>query len=556
MKFDLLIKDGTVIDGSGQPRFEADIGIVGDEIAAIGSLGTSAAEVLDARDQIVSPGFVDAHTHMDAQIFWDPIGTCSCFHGVTSVVMGNCGFTLAPANLEDVDLVLENLEEAEAIPADVLAAGVEFKWQTFPEFIGVLEDLPKGINYAGYVGHSALRTYAMRERAFTHQATSEDLELMAGALRDGLEAGAIGFSTSRNPSHIRPGGEPVASRLADWEEVEALVGVMAEMGQGVFEISRGHPLPDDVATEFRTRLKNLAVKSGRPITFGVFSDAKEPGAWKRLLDTVAETNAAGGRMIAQAHSNTMYQYHTLRTALPFDQLEPWKALKAMSAGERGAILTNPERRQLLIDAVRDMPTQPDYDRLMLFEDVQGSDTSVADQARKSGCEPAEIILDHILSSTAERFFRTPIANVRSEEIEAVLQHPNSVVTFSDSGAHVNQIADFSLQTHFLSHWVRQREVFSLEQAVKRITSDITHGWGFNDRGLLAIGKKADITLFDADNIAPLMPETANDLPLQAVRLRQEANGIHATVVNGEILIRNGEHTGGLPGRVLKPGVSA
>ena len=556
MKYDLLIKDGTVIDGSGQPRFEADIGIVGDKIAAIGSLGTSASEVLDARDQIVSPGFVDAHTHMDAQIFWDPIGTCSCFHGVTSVVMGNCGFTLAPANIEDIDLVLENLAEAEAIPADVLAAGVEFKWKTFPEFIGVLEDLPKGINYAGYVGHSALRTYAMRERAFTHQATSEDLEAMAGALRDGLEAGAIGFSTSRNPSHIRPGGEPVASRLADWEEVEALVGVMAEMGQGVFEISRGHPLPHDIATEFRTRLKDLAVESGRPITFGVFSDAKEPGAWKRLLDTVAETNAAGGRMIAQAHSNTMYQYHTLRTTLPFDQLEPWKALKTMSAGEREAILTDPERRQLLIDAANGMPTQPDYDRLMLFEDVQGSDTSVAEKARQSGCEPPEIILDHILSSAAERFFRTPIANVRSEEIEAVLQHPNSVVTFSDSGAHVNQIADFSLQTHFLSHWVRKRGTFSLEQAVKRITSDITRGWGFNDRGLLAIGKKADITIFDADNIAPLMPETANDLPLQAVRLRQGANGIHATMVNGQILIRNGEHLGGLPGRVLKPGVSA
>lgn len=555
MKFDLLIKDGTVIDGTGKPRFEADIGIVGDEIAAIGSLGTSAAEVLDARDQIVSPGFVDAHTHMDAQIFWDPLGTCSCFHGVTSVVMGNCGFTLAPANIEDVDLILENLEEAEAIPADVLAAGVEFKWKTFPEFLEVLEDVPKGINYAGYVGHSALRTYAMRERCFTDKATPEDLETMAGALRDGLKAGAVGFSTSRNPSHIRPGGEPVASRLADWDEVESLVGIMAEMDQGVFEISRGHPLPPDVATEFRTRLKNLAVSSGRPITFGVFSDSNEPGAWKRLLDTVAETNAAGGQMIAQAHSNTMYQYHTLRTTFPFDSLEPWRVLKNMGADERKMTLADTDRRHRLVAAARDMPRPPDYHRLMLFEHIQGPDTSVAERARQTGCEPAEVILDHVLSSDADIFFRTPIANLHGEEIQEVLQHPNSVVTFSDSGAHVSQIADFSLQTHFLSHWVRNREAFSLEHAVKRITSDITRGWGFNDRGILETGKKADITIFDADNVAPRMPETANDLPLQAIRLRQEANGIHATVVNGQILIRNGEPAGALPGRVLKPSVS-
>ena len=552
MKFDLLIKDGTVIDGTGRPRFAADIGIVGDQIAAIGSLGTSATELLDARGQIVSPGFIDAHTHMDAQIFWDPLGTCSCFHGVTSVVMGNCGFTLAPANIEDVDLVLENLEEAEAIPADVLAAGVEFKWETFPEFIEVLEDIPKGINYAGYVGHSALRTYAMRERAFTDKATSQDLEAMAKALRDGLQAGAVGFSTSRNPTHIRPGGEPVASRLADWAEVEALVGVLADGDQGVFEISRGHPLPPDVATEFRSRLRDLALSSGRPITLGVFSDANEPGAWKRLLDTVKETNRAGGRMIAQAHSNTMYQYHALRTTLPFDSLEPWKALKAMSASERRGVLADSDIRHRLIESAREMPRPPDYDRFMVVEHVQGTDTSVAERARQTGCEPAEVVLDHLLASDADRFFRTPIANVRAEEIQEVLQHPNSVVTFSDSGAHVNQIADFSLQTHFLSHWVRNRGAFSLEQAVRRITSDIAHGWGFNDRGILGVGKKADVTVFDADNIAPLMPETADDLPLNAVRLRQEAHGIHATVVNGQVLLRDGEHTGALPGRVLKP----
>lgn len=553
MKYDLLIKDGTVIDGTGKARFEADIGIVDDQIVAIGSLGTDAKELIDARDRIVSPGFVDAHTHMDAQIFWDPLATCSCLHGVTSVVMGNCGFTLAPVNVEDVDLVLENLEEAEAIPADVLAAGVEFRWKTFPEFIEVLEELPKGINFAGYVGHSALRTYAMRERSFTDLATAEDLEVMATALRDGLKAGAIGFSTSRNPNHIRPGGEPVASGVADWAEVEALVGVMSEMGQGIFEIAKEgkDPLPPDVSLDFNTRLKNLAVESGRPVTLGVFSAVQEPGNWRNLLNMVETANAAGGRMIAQVHSNTMYEYHTLKTDLPFDGLEPWQALRAMTREAQAAAMTDADMRRRLIEAANDMARRPDYEQLMIVENVQGPDVSVAERARQLGKEPVEVILDHLFASEDDAFFRTSFANQRSEEILGLMSHPDSVVTFSDSGAHVSQIADFSLHTHFLSHWVRERGAFSLEEAVRRITSEIAAGWGFDDRGLLRVGKKADVTIFDADNIAPLMPEVATDLPLNGVRLRQGATGIHATVVNGQVLIRDGEPTGALPGRVLK-----
>ena len=553
MQYDLLIKGGTVIDGTGKARFEADIGIAGDQIAAIGSLGTRAKELIDARGQIVSPGFVDAHTHMDAQIFWDPLATCSCLHGVTSVVMGNCGFTLAPVNVEDVDLVLENLEEAEAIPADVLAAGVEFTWKTFPEFIEVLEGLPKGINFAGYVGHSALRTYAMRERSFTELATAEDLEVMANALRNGLKAGAVGFSTSRNPNHIRPRGEPVASRVADWAEVEALVGVMADMGQGIFEISREgkDPLPPDESLDFNNRLMNLAVDSGRPVTLGIFSVVQEPGNWQNLLNMVETTNAAGGRMIAQVHSNTMYEYHTLKTDLPFDELEPWKALKLMTPENQAAAMADGDLRRRLIEAAKDMPRPPLYEQLMIVENIQGPDVSVAEVAQQSAKEPAEVVLEHLFGGQADAFFRTPFANQRSEEILGLMSHPDSVVTFSDSGAHVSQIADFSLHTHFLSHWVRERGAFSLEEAVRRITSVSATAWGLHDRGVLRVGKKADINIFDADNIAPLMPEVATDLPLNGVRLRQGATGIHATVVNGQVLIRDGEPTGALPGRILK-----
>jgi N-acyl-D-amino-acid deacylase len=553
MKYDLLIKGGTVIDGTGRPRFDADIGIVADEIVAIGNLGTNAADVIDASGKIVSPGFVDAHTHMDAQIFWDPLGTCSCFHGVTSVVMGNCGFTLAPVNVEDIDLVLENLEEAEAIPADVLAAGVEFKWKTFAEFFDVLDDLPKGINYAGYVGHSALRTFAMRERAFTDTATAQDLGVMAAALQDGLNAGAIGFSTSRNPSHIRPGGEPVVSRVATWTEVEALMQVMTDMGKGIFEISREgkDPLPADVSVDFNTRLKRLAIESGRPVTLGIFSVVQEPGLWKKLLEMVEETNAQGGKMVAQVHSNTMYEYHTLRTDLPYDSLEPWQALKKLSPKEQKTQLFDPDVRRRLCESARGMPVPPDYEKLKVVERFQGPDVSVADLVRETGRDAPNVIVDHLSSASADAFFRTPFANEADDDILGLIQHPNSVVTFSDSGAHVSQIADFSLHTHFLSHWVRERRALTLEEAVRRITSEIAHHWGLTDRGVLSTGKKADVTIFDADHIAPLMPEVATDLPLNGVRLRQGATGVHATVVNGQVLLRDGEHTGALPGHLLR-----
>ena len=553
MKYDLLIKNGTIIDGTGRERFEGDVGIVDDQIEAIGNLGTSATEVIDARDRIVSPGFVDAHTHMDAQIFWDPLGTCSCEHGVTSVVMGNCGFTLAPVNGDDIEMVLENLEEAEAIPADVLAAGVDFRWRTFPEFLDVLDDLPKGINYAGYVGHSALRTFAMRERAFTDTATNEDLTIMADALRDGLRAGAVGLSTTRNPSHIRPGGEPVVSRVANWSEVEALVGVMSELNKGIFEISREgkDPLPTNDSLDFNTRLKRLAIDSRRPVTLGIFSVLSEPDLWRTLLSMVEQTNAEGGRMVAQVHSNTMYEYHSLRAEMPFDSLPAWADLKHLSHAEQRARLGNESVCRELMEAARSLDPQPDYSLFMPVESLSAPDVSVAERAAQSGKDPLTVIIEHLRNGDGDQFFRTPFANQREQTVLDLIEHPNSVVTFSDSGAHVSQIADFSLHTHFLSHWVRRQRALSLEEAVRRITSDVADNWGFSDRGSLVIGKRADVAIFDADNIAPLMPTVANDLPLNGVRIRQGATGIDATVVNGEVLMRDGQHTGALPGRLLR-----
>src|SRR5919204_793880 len=308
MAYDLLIRNGVVVDGSGMPRYRADIGVRHGRIAAIGRIRERAREVFDADGQVVAPGFIDGHTHMDAQIFWDPFGTCSCWHGITSVVMGNCGFTLAPCSAADKHLVMRNLERAEDINSEAMNAGIDWTWTTFPEFLDRLESLPKGINYAGYIGHSALRTYVMGERAFEKPATEDDLRAMERELRDALRAGAMGFTTSRSPSHETPDHRPVASRVADWSEVRRLVNTMGDLNAGIFEIA-GENVDREPGNpglaDYHRRLKELAVESGRPVTFGVFGRRDARQVWRKYMALLDETAAAGGRMFAQAHSRSL-----------------------------------------------------------------------------------------------------------------------------------------------------------------------------------------------------------------------------------------------------------
>src|SRR6266481_5210450 len=302
MAYDLLIKNGWVVDGSGLPRYRGDVGVKAGKIVAIGRLREGAREVIDAEGRVVAPGFVDGHTHMDAQIFWDPLGTSSCWHGITSVVMGNCGFTLAPCAKSDRHLVVRNLERAEDIAAEAMEAGIDWTWTTFGEFLDAVESLPKGINYAGYLGHSALRAYVMGERAFEQEAREDDLRAMERELRDAIRAGAICFTTSRSPSHETPDRRPVASRLATWQEVRRLVGVMGDMNAGIFEIAGERHAADSDLREYHERLRDLAVETGRPVTWGLFSRRTEPDRWRAYVGLLEETARAGGRMFAQVHS--------------------------------------------------------------------------------------------------------------------------------------------------------------------------------------------------------------------------------------------------------------
>lgn len=560
MAFDLLVKNGMIVDGSGLPRFRGDVAVKDGKIVEIGRLdGAAAKETLDAEGHVVSPGFVDGHTHMDAQIFWDPIGTSSCYQGVTSVVMGNCGFTLAPCREAEADLVFRNLERAEDISRAAMLAGIKWQWETFPQLLDVMDALPKGINYAGYVGHCALRTYVMGQRAFTDAATDEDMKAMIHHTREAIAAGAHGFSTTRSVNHQTSDDKPVASRLATWGEFETLV---KSMGGGMVEVA-GEPTGaiSDKARTYYEGLSKLAIESGRPITFGLFNRRNNPGGWRSTFEIIERTARQGGRMFAQVHSRALSVLLSFETHTPFDKWEMWRDMRKLPLAEQKKWLLDADKRRQLVEiasrpydgpVVRGTEARPpEWDYVYAMTDMRGPHKSMAELARQRNTHPVELMIDMALERDMKFFMMQPDANENQTEALELMKHPRSVVTFSDSGAHVSQIMDASLQTHLLSHWVRDKQAFTLEEAVKMLTCDNATQFGFHDRGLLREGMAADIVVFDPDTVGPRMPEVVTDLPAQAKRLRQKADGMRATIVNGQVVLRDNEPTGHNPGRLLR-----
>jgi len=560
LSYDLVIKNGMIIDGSGGARYRGDVGVRDGKIASIGRINAPADEVIDAEGHVVTPGFVDGHTHMDAQIFWDPLGSCSCYHGVTTAVMGNCGFTLAPCREAEIDYVFQNLERAEDISRAAMLEGINWAWETYPEYLDVIDKLPKGMNYAGYIGHSALRTYVMGERAFDEQASEDDLKAMVANVQDAVRAGAIGFSTSRSPAHMRPDDRPVASRIADFSEVRAIVNGMGEIDAGIFQLAmeRGN---DEEVKAFHRKLVDLAQESGRPVTFGSLTRRDHPGAWKDLYDIIEQGNLDGGRVFTQVHAREINVILSFETQLPFDDWPVWREFRQLPLAEQKTGLRDPETKRRLIEAAEGAVSNkvvsggeappPQWEYFYLMDKVSWPHLSLAEIARERGVGPVEALIDVALEHDLDVFFRQPIINDDDEGALAIMKHPRSCVTFSDSGAHVSQIMDSSLQTHFLSYWVRDRAEFTLEQAVRMITYDTATNWGFHDRGLLREGMAADIVVFDPDRIAPQMPTVEYDLPAGAQRLKQMADGILLTVINGQVVLRNNLHTGALPGQLLR-----
>jgi len=572
MGLDLLIKNGTVVDGSGMPRYRADVGVKSGRVVEIGRIRAPAERTIDADGLIVAPGFIDGHTHMDAQVAWDPLGSCSCWHGVTSVVMGNCGFALAPCKPDDREWFARCLTAVEDIPTEAMMAGIDWTWETFPEYLANVERLPKAINYGMYIGHSALRMYAMGRRGLEERANEDDLRRMEQAVEEAVRVGAMGLSTSRATTHVTPDGSPVASRIADWEEIDRLVGAMAAVNAGIFQIG-----PDISGGEaqrvFLERLRRVALESGRPIMFGVLATRQgvEPNPWRYQTRYIDETVAAGGRMYGQATTRSINAVFSLKSYLPFDALPGWQALRQLPIEEQKRRLADPEMRRQLVSVEAAMkprdsilqgggaattdPRKPDYDNLFPMLDVDWDDPSVAELARKQGKHPVEIIIDLVLEND-NRVFVQPLVNESPDDVLGLLKHPRTLATFSDSGAHVCQEMGSSLQTHLLSYWVRNKQQFTLEEAIRMLTFDNASAWELPDRGLVRTGYAADLVVFDEEQIKPRLPTVEQDLPGGARRLVQKADGIAATIVNGIVALENGQATGDFAGRVLKGRLAA
>ena len=561
---ELLIRGGTLIDGTGRARRRADVMVDGGVITEIGLLGgRKAKRIVEAEGQIVSPGFVDVHTHMDAQIAWDPMGESSCFHGVTTAVMGNCGFTLAPVRSDERHLVVRNLERAEDISAEAMAAGIDWSWETFPEYLNFVERTPKGINYAGYIGHSALRTWAMGERAFEDSANEDDLALMVGQLRSAMKSGAMGFTTSVSVNHATSDDRPVASRMADWSEVELLVSEMGKLGAGIFELAHHHDLRSrdlEKRELYISRLVELAVRTGVPVTYGMLATGKGDLGWKPVVELLDRINSGGGRSWAQVHTRQFGVLLSFSTQLPFDSLPIWKELREATLKDQLLALRDPGMRSSLIyeaehgDYGRSIGAEarkPEWEFIYPMVSALPPYRSIAEIAVAENKKPIDVFLDVSVSHNLDIFFIQAAANQDQSVVLDLMKHPFAIPTFSDSGAHVTQIMDSSIQTHLLGHWVRNKKAFSLEEAIHRMTLVPARAWGFDDRGILAEGKAADINIFDSDSVSPNLPELLHDLPSGAARLRQTSVGIKATIVNGDILVEDGETTGSTPGLLLR-----
>jgi N-acyl-D-aspartate/D-glutamate deacylase len=548
MTFDTVVRNGTVVVGTGLAPFRADVGILDGKIVELGRIHERGDVEIDAEGHVVTPGFIDAHTHMDAQVFWDELGTNSCWHGVTTVVMGHCGFTLAPTRDDAHELVVRNLERAEDIAPAALAAGIEWSWTDFAGYLDAVDRLPKGINYAANIGHSALRTYVMGDRAFEEAATDDDLAAMRGELEAALRAGAFGFTTSRTKHHQTSDDKPVASRLASWDEVRALVDVLADTGAGIFQMVADRGAPEDPDR----LLAELAITTGVPVAATGMND--------RSLAFIDDTVARGARMWGVTHPRGIGAFSSFRSQLPFDRLPEWRELRALPLEEQRRRLTDPDVVARLVKVADEGPygeafggeARPaEFDRMEVFSTPLPPHRTVAAAATERGVHPVELMIQLALETDLRQLFWQTFAPFDHDVVKRCLAHPRTVVGFSDSGAHVSQMADASIETHLLGHWVRDRQEFTLEEAVRMLTLEPARAYGFSDRGLVREGMVADLNVFDPDTVAPAMPELVADLPGDAPRLSQRSLGFLATLVAGEVLLDRGEATEARPGRLVR-----
>jgi N-acyl-D-amino-acid deacylase len=558
MAYDLLIRNGRIVDGSGMPAFRGDVGIKDGKIVEIGKLSGPAMRTIDADGRVVAPGFIDNHCHYDAQVTWDPLCTYSCDHGATTVIFGNCSLSLAPVRKGKEERLAEFLSYVEAIPMEVLRT-VEFGWETVPQYLDQL-DHHLGINVGNLIGHTAVRHYVMGDDCQKRSATDDEIKQMQDLVRDGMKAGALGLSVSRNQGHYDPQGVHIPALWADEKEIFALGDVLRELGIGLIQSGGGNGA--EVKNGLMSRLSEA---TGRTVVYNnLLQSMRRPNEWKEQMALIDATTAKGIRAFPMCTPNRIVDHFTMRNCQEFRGLPTWHPILIASDEAKLRAYSDPEiRKKLHAEAVEfkvDTPPPGICRTWWEFMEVQTAvlpknkiyeGKTVGQIAQMQGKGIIDAFLDLVVEETLDTEFLHGEINVDDAAMAQILTYPNAIIGLSDGGAHVQFQSGFGFSTRLLAEWVREKGAMSLEQAVRRLTFDSASIFGLYDRGLVRPGMAADITIFDPDTVRPLPLEIVHDFPTGAKRIKEPAQGIIATVVNGEVLMEDGKHTGALPGRVLR-----
>jgi N-acyl-D-amino-acid deacylase len=558
MAYDLLIRNGRIVDGSGMPAFRGDVAVKGGKIVEIGKLSGPAERTIDAGGRVVAPGFIDNHCHYDAQVTWDPLCTYSCDHGATTVIFGNCSLSLAPVRKGNEERLSEFLSYVEAIPMEVLRT-VEFGWETVPQYLDQL-DHHLGVNVGNLIGHTAVRYYVMGDDCQRRTATDDEIRQMQGLVRDGMKAGALGLSVSRNQGHYDPQGVHIPALWADEKEIFALGDVLRELGIGLIQSGGGNGA--EVKNGLMSRLSEA---TGRTVVYNnLLQSMRRPAEWKEQMALIDATTARGVRAFPMCTPNRIVDHFTMRNCQEFRGLPTWHPILIASDEEKLRAYSDPEiRKKLHAEAVEFKVETPPPGICRTWWDYMEVQTAVLPKnkvfegktvgqiAQMQGKGIIDAFLDLVVEENLDTEFLHGEINVDEAAMAQILTYPNAIIGLSDGGAHVQFQSGFGFSTRLLSEWVREKEVMSLEQAVRRLTFDSASIFGLYDRGLLRPGMAADITIFDPATVRPLPLEVVHDFPTGAKRIKEPAQGIMATVVNGEVLMEDGKHTGALPGHVLR-----
>lgn len=562
MAHDLVIAGGTVVDGTGAPARRADVAVAGDRIVAVGDVDSDGAgRVIDAEGRIVTPGFVDLHSHLDAQIGWDPTMSSSCWHGVTSVVMGNCGMTFAPVRPGSAEQLATAMESVEDIPASCILDGLSWDWESYGEYLDEIDALPKGINAGGYVGDVAVRLYVAGDVACDPDwvASDEELARMADEVGAAVDAGAFGYSISRSLFHRVPDGRNVPGTWSDPSEFFRIAAPLAELGRGVIESAPRYNIenaPGDRVEEELAWMAEISRVLGRPFSFNLQQIKSLDDHYRRVIALATEANRNGSQLRPQITPRSVGVLFSFAANTVIDDLASFQPLRPLDLAGRLAAIRDPEVRARIVAEGRSKPEGPFESMYLMPADAPvryayRSSDSLAAVARSAGVTPVEAYLDAVDSSDGRAIVNWPVMNEREAAIEEMLTADVTVLGLADAGAHATQIMDASQPTYLLSHWVRDRGVLSLEEGVRRLSSDTASFIGFGGRGVIAEGAFADLNVIDLDGLALELPEIVHDFPGDVPRFVQRARGIDHTIVNGVAFMENGEHTGALSGRLLR-----